>query len=63
MVLRVAVAGATSPSIGEHICRALVRRRGEFTVLLLVRSAALVSFAAYSTTTDYLVHMYMLLKR
>ncbi len=43
MVHRVAVAGVTSASIGEHVGRALVKR-GEFDVLLLVRSAALVSY-------------------
>ena len=42
MVHRVAVAGVTSASIGEHVGRALVKR-DEFDVLLLVRSAALVS--------------------
>ena len=44
MVLKVAVAGVTSASIGEHISRGLVNRGGEIDVLLLVRSATLVGF-------------------
>jgi hypothetical protein len=42
MVLKVAIAGATSKALGEHISRAFAERTGDFDVTLLVRKSTLV---------------------
>jgi hypothetical protein len=42
MVLKVAIAGATSKALGVHISRAFAERTGDFDVTLLVRKSTLV---------------------